>query len=132
MLKRNKPSRLRSREMLKHPEGSIFQDGYGQIPKLVMCDRGLTPTAKLLYSYLCSYSGGGNQAYPGISRMCADLVISKNTFYKHMKQLEESGYIKKTQYLDPRNHFTNNIYEFVYKIPSKRFKDKQKVIDIDF
>jgi predicted transcriptional regulator len=130
MLKGNKPAKLRSKELLKHPADSIFQDGYGQISKLFMCDRTLETTSKAIYSYLCSFSGGGNQAYPGIARMCADLKLSRNTFYKHMKQLEESGYIKKTQYLDPGNLFTNNVYEFVYKIPKK--KEKQKVVDIGF
>ena len=122
--------KLRNKELLKHPEGSIFQDGYGQIPKIVMCDRELGAVAKSVYAYLCSFSGGGNQAFPGTAKMCGDLGLAKNTFYKYMKQLEKSGYIKKTQYLDEGNHFSNNVYEFVYKLPTKQ--KKNKVVDIGF
>lgn len=132
MLQKVKRSKLKSKEFLRHPEGSIFQDGYGQIPKMIMCDRDLHPYAKLIYAYLCSYAGGGNQAFPGVTRICSDLKISKDTFYKYSKQIEEHGYIVKIQGIDEFGCFTNNIYEFVYKLPEKHRKKHDNVITGDF
>jgi hypothetical protein len=50
----------KKREILKHPKNSIFELGYGQIPKKVMMDKRLSVEAKAIYAYFCSYCGGGN------------------------------------------------------------------------
>lgn len=36
----------------------IMAQGYGLNPKIVMRDKRLTPEAKCIYSYLCSFAGG--------------------------------------------------------------------------
>jgi hypothetical protein len=123
---KSKIVQLRNKELLKHPADSIFQDGYGQIPKMVMCDKDLDFGAKAVYSYLCSFSGGGNQAFPGVTRICADLKMARNTFYKYMKQLEGAGYIVKYQCQDYGSRFANNVYEFVYKVPEKKQDTKTR------
>ena len=107
-----KCGKIRNRDFLKHPEGSIFQEGYGQIPKIVMCDKRLSVTAKAIYAYLCSYAGGGNQAFPGSAKICEDLGITKDTFFKHFNQIEDAGYITRIQCIGENNKFANNIYEF--------------------
>ncbi len=119
MIQRIKKSKLKSKEFLRHPEGSIFEQGYGQIPKVVMCDKGLSVTAKAIYAYLSSYAGGGNQAFPGTARICSDLGISKDTFYKHFKQIEYAGYISRIQTIGDYNKFSNNIYEFNFTVDKK-------------
>ncbi len=122
MLRNSNVIKLHSREFLKHPEDSIFQDGYGQIPKLIMCDPGLTIEAKAIYAYLASYAGGGNQAFPAVSKICTDLHIDKKRFYRHFQMVLDAGYIKKAQTIDEENKFKNNVYEFNYKIPKKKAK----------
>jgi hypothetical protein len=112
-------TKIRNRELLKHPKGSIYEDGYGQISKLVMCDNRIHVISKAIYAYLCSYAGGGNQAFPGIAKMCADLKVTKNTLHKYMKELESCSYIIKSQTLQQGNKFANNVYEFVYTIERK-------------
>lgn len=114
----------KNKTILMHPKNSIYELGYGQIPKIVMCDRELSVTAKAIYAYLCSYAGGGNQAFPGTIRMQQDLCLSKDTFFKHLKLLEESGYITKIQTVSEGNKFANNIYEFNYTVPKKRVVNK--------
>ena len=123
-------SKLRSNEYLRHPKGSVFEEGYGQIPKLVMCDKRLSVTAKSIYAYIASYAGGGNQAFPGTVRMCSDLSISRETFYKHFKQIEDAGYITRTQEIAEGNKFANNIYEICFtveKIAEKQTKKTNKL-----
>lgn len=131
MKQRGKVSKLRSKEFLKHPSGSVFCEGYGQIPKLIMRDKGLHAYAKLIYAYLCSFTGGGNQAFPGISRICGELQIAKNTFYKYMKQLEDAGYIKKIQQVDDFGCYSNNIYELVYVLSESKAKKKSNLLNLD-
>lgn len=119
---KNKVIRISNKEHLKHPEGSVFKEGYGQIAKLVMCDKSLSVTAKAIYAYLCSYAGGGDVAYPGIKRICEDLKIKSHTFHKYFKQIEEAGYIKKSRVVFEDGKFANNIYQFVYELPKSKAK----------
>ena len=56
--------------------------------------------------------------------MQQDLCLSKDTFFKHLKLLEESGYITKIQTISVGNKFANNIYEFNYTVPKKRAVNK--------
>lgn len=71
--------------------------GFGIIPKLLVLDTRLTAEAKAIYAFICSYAGGGNTEFPSVQKMCADLGISRNTYYKHYRLLGEYGYIKATQ-----------------------------------
>lgn len=125
---KSKIVQMHNKEFLKHPADSIFQDGYGQIPKMVMCDKGLNIHAKAIYSYLSSFAGGGNTAFPSIGRICEDLDISNKTFQKFFKQLESEGYMKRIHAISEDNKFYNNIYEFVYNVPKKAKKQQGKTV----
>jgi len=114
-----------NKEFLRHPAESVFSDGYGQIPKLVMCDRSLSVTAKAIYAYLVSYAGGGDTAYPGTKKICSDLGISRDTFCRNFKQIEEAGYIVRYKTIGENNKFANNIYEFKYNLPKRSIRSKK-------
>jgi hypothetical protein len=89
------------------------------IPKLVMIDKDLDTTDKALYALLCSYAGNSTEAYPSVSRICGDLNIHKDTFYRHLKNLIKKDYIRKKKNLDENKKFANNIYEIViFPIPN--------------
>lgn len=47
-------------------EIDIFSMGYGHIAKLVMKDKDLTVEAKAIYSYIASYAGASDTAYPSV------------------------------------------------------------------
>ena len=79
------------------------------IAKMVMLDQRLTIEAKAIYSYFCSYAGGGSTAFPSVSKIVYDLKISKTRYYKHFDSLVECGYISVRQNKEG-NKFANNIY----------------------
>lgn len=99
----------------------IYSKGYGYIPKLVMTDTDLSAEAKAIYSYLCSYAGNKNTAYPSVSLMRTHLNMSENRFYKHRKQLIEKGYIKIDRMQRKDGTWENNIYTLV-KEPYRQFE----------
>ena len=90
----------------------INAQGFGIIAKMVMLDQRLTIEAKAIYSYFCSYAGGGSTAFPSVSKIVYDLKISKDRYYKHFKLLVECGYITIRQTKD-KGKFANNIYRIM-------------------
>ncbi len=108
-----KQGRLKNNKVFRIDSCSIMSEGYGVIPKRVMRDKQLSIEAKAIYAYLCSYAGGGNEAFPSVIKMLGDLQVSENRFYKHMNNLIDSGYIVKRRIMDENNLFRNNVYEIV-------------------
>lgn len=110
----------------------IYENGYGLISKSFMKDKRLTVESKAIYTYLCSYCGGGTTAYPSVSLQCSDLCISENRYYKHRQLLLDYGYIKVQQerelveYEDgtKKEIFSHNIYTIVLNI-DKEFLEKK-------
>ena len=90
----------------------INAQGFGMIAKMVMLDQRLTIEAKAIYSYFCSYAGGGSTAFPSVSKIVYDLKISKTRYYKHFDSLVECGYITIRQSKD-KGKFANNIYRIM-------------------
>lgn len=89
----------------------IYSKGYGIIAKTVMQDKEISITAKGIYSYLCSYCGGGITCFPSRAKICEDLNINKDTFSKHIKQLTEKKYITIKQIKSSKEKkFCHNIY----------------------
>ena len=110
----------------------IYENGYGLISKSFMKDKRLTIEAKSIYTYLCSYCGGGTTAYPSVALQCSDLCISESRYYKHRQLLLEYGYIKVEQerelveYEDgtKKEMFSHNVYTIVLNI-NKEFLEKK-------
>ena len=89
----------------------VNAQGYGTIPKLVMKDRRLTPQAKAIYAYFCSYAGCGSTAFPKVSQIMYDLNMTSKTYYKHFGLLTEFGYVSVIKRKKEGNKFDNNIYK---------------------
>lgn len=103
------------KDFLKYPQNSIFENGYGTVAKKVMQDINLTIEAKAIYAYLCTYMGAGNTAFPSVSKMCYDLQIYKDRFYKHFNLLIDNNYIKKSRaHYTTNGKFANNVYTLVF------------------
>ena len=106
---------MNKKDALKYPDGSIFENGYGTVAKKVMQDTELTIEAKAIYAYLCTYMGAGNTAFPSVAKMCYDLQIYKDRFYKHFNLLIEHEYIKKNRtHYTKTGKFANNVYTLVF------------------
>lgn len=63
----------------------------------IMRDRTLTPEAKAIYAYLCSFAGSGDFCYPGAELMRSELGMGSDRFYRHMKILTDVGIVNKEQ-----------------------------------
>lgn len=90
-------------------ELTVRMMGYGIIPKMVMQDPDMTIEAKAIYSYLSSYAGNGNVAFPSVDLICSDLKIGKERFQKHKKLLLEKGYLAIRQEM-AGGKFSRNVY----------------------
>lgn len=86
--------------------------GYGTVPKTVMKDDRLTPIAKLIYCYFCSYAGAGNRAFPSRNTIIRDIGINVGTYHKHIKILKECDYIRIDKVRE-KGKFVHNIYTLV-------------------
>lgn len=90
----------------------IYAKGFGMISKLLMQDVRITPYAKCIYSYFCSYAGNGSQAFPSVSLILHHLGMSETTYYKHFKLLKDYGYIK-TKQSKSNGKYSKTIYTLV-------------------
>lgn len=108
-------------------KGTIYENGYGLIAKNAMRDPYLNIIAKAIYSYLCSYAGKESSAFPSIKLIQHELGISKNTFYKYMKELTDKGYIAVSQRRIDKGKFSHNVYS-IEAVPSPKLlgEDKQE------
>jgi len=97
----------------------INSKGYGNIPKLVMQDRRITPEAKCIYGYFASYAGMGNSAFPSVSKIMYDLCMGNNRYYKHFKLLTDHGYITVEQAKE-EGKFSHNVYILNTEITDKK------------
>lgn len=95
--------------------------GFGLIPRNVMRDKRLTVEAKAIYSYLSSFAGNREYAFPGRDLMCDELGMSKERLSKHMKILKEHGYLEVEQ-KKTDGKFSHNIYRL---IPYPKFSDTE-------
>ncbi|HBM4219687.1 TPA: helix-turn-helix domain-containing protein, partial [Listeria innocua] len=104
----------------------IFEQGYGIIAKALMRDKDLSIEAKSIYSYLASFAGAGNTAFPSVELIIAELNISRDRFYKHRKQLVEKGFITVIQKKGDKGLQQRNIYQLnpILK-PQSSFKDTE-------
>lgn len=93
----------------------INAKGYGILFKYPMLDPDLTIEAKGIYCYICSYAGSDSTAFPGQSKIMADLKMCKDAYYKHYHILQDNGYIRVTQENEGgcSHGYQKNIYEIV-------------------
>ncbi|ASN69370.1 putative DnaD protein [uncultured Caudovirales phage] len=100
--------------------------GYGLVFKNVMKDTKVDIEAKALYSYLSSYAGSNETAFPSVSLICHELKISEKRFQKYRKQLEDNGYL----FVDRErtdNGFSKNIYTINHNSVSSHFLPVQNL-----
>lgn len=90
----------------------VQEFGFGIIPKRVMKDPNLSLQAKGIYAYLCSYAGNKDTAFPSVKLITHELNMSKDTFYKYLNELKETGYIEVFKERD-EGKFSKNIYKLL-------------------
>ena len=75
----------------------LMAAGYGALPRMVMYDKRLDCTEKVIYAYLASFSGKGKAPFPRVQSILTELGISKAPYSRHMKHLVELNYISRVQ-----------------------------------
>lgn len=100
--------------------------GYGTVYKEVLKDKDLSIEAKAIYSYLSSYAGGKDTAFPSISLICHELNISEKRFYKHRKELLDKQVISKNRERTD-NGFSKTIYTINHHFVHGQFVRVQNV-----
>lgn len=110
-------------DKLEIQSGTIYEQGFGIISKKVMKDGKLSIESKAIYSYFCSYAGNGSAAFPGEDLICHDLNISRNRFYKYLKQLTKHGYITIRKDKD-KGKFLRNVYNIMI-VPRTQNEDME-------
>lgn len=95
----------------------IFEQGYGMVSKLVMKMKDLHIIAKGIYSYICSYSGKGKDAFPTREQICNDLGISKDTLTKYLLVLKGKGLLNVRQEKNEDGKFSHNVYSINLVVP---------------
>ena len=88
----------------------INANGFGVIPKMVMCDNELTITAKALLALFYSLAASGACAFPQRNIILNSLSISKTTYYKALDLTIERGYVKVTTRRSKNGRFAINNY----------------------
>ncbi len=88
-------------------KGTIYENGFGMIPKKVMCDKELSSNAKVLYAFLASHSFNGGKATPKKMTINNLLGWSEGRTDRTLKELKEKGLIQVEKYLIPKKERTN-------------------------
>lgn len=91
---------------------SVYREGYGIVAKIVMRDKDLSPEAKAIYAYICSFAGSGTTAFPSAELMMHELNMGDKRFYKFRKELVDKGYISILKQRNG-NRREKNIYQIV-------------------
>lgn len=90
----------------------VMADGYGIVSRKVMRADFISTKAKALYSYLCSFAGSGDTAFPSTETMRRELQLAKDTFYSARKELQSFGII------EVKTFRTRNGAKTIYKLVS--------------
>lgn len=104
--------------------------GYGLIPRAVMYDSRLDAKAKGVYAYFASYAGAGQSVFPSVPKLLEDLQISKATYLKAMKALQECSFIEVRQRNGQRagkRGFSVNDYFLIDKPDSPQTKNPEAI-----
>ena len=110
----------------------IFDRGYGIISKSVMKMKGLHIIAKGIYSYICSYSGRGRDAFPSREQICNDLEISKDTLSKYLLELKEKGLLNIRQEKSTTGKFSHNVYSINFALPCPKITDTDNLGTVSY
>ncbi len=90
----------------------IYKEGYGIIPKSIMRSSVLSCGAKVLYAYICSFTGAGSNAFPSLELICNELGMSEKKIYKCRKELVDNNLIA-IEKKRIGSKYSNNIYTLI-------------------
>ena len=81
----------------------------------VMRNKNLSPEAKAIYAYLCSFAGNKETCHPSVNIMSQELGMSKGRLSKYMKELIACGVVERTRSIS-RNLLSGNVYRITHNV----------------
>jgi hypothetical protein len=100
---------------------TIFEKGFGKMPKSILLSKELTATAKLVYGYLSCYANTDGIAFPSEMRIMQELKIGEEKLRKALNQLKTAGKIA-------IKRFKHNAYSLLENIESGFSKLSKSVL----
>lgn len=102
----------------------IIEDNYngacGSVEQRVLRNKSISKTARLIYSYLCSFADPETgECFPALSTILDELDMSKTTFYRYIKELEDLNLIRRTQRFGQ-----STVYKFIHYL--QKFKERKQ------
>lgn len=94
-------------------KNTVLEKGYGLVSREVMFDETLSVTAKAVYSLFVSMVGAKDYAWPSVEFILHKLQISRNSFFKYIKELKQHGFINTEQKRDENNKFKTTHYYII-------------------
>ena len=76
----------------------------------IYSDNSLPHRAKAVYMYLQDRMDTQRKCWPGIRRIAADLRLSRTTVKRALRELEQSGYLRRIQRIRENGGSTSNLY----------------------
>ena len=130
----SRPNKVNTRAMTNEDDdvstlsfGGINANGFGMIPKIIMCDEHLNITTKALLAFFYSLAASGACAFPQRSIILNSLNISKDTYYKALNLAVERGYITIKSRRSKNGRFNVNNYVLEDKPqPCPKNQDNEK------
>jgi len=86
-----------------------IEGGWGPVAQSVIRNKLLSPEARMIYAYLCSFTDENNQCFPTKRLMLEELRMSEQRFYKYMNELKTAGVVEVIKTRNG-NIFGHNIY----------------------
>lgn len=91
------------------------KSGFGRVYQDVTRDKNLSIAAKGLYAYLSSLCGMSEECFPSVEVIVAEMKISKDTFYRYIRELIAAGVVEKRQEISSNGRFGHVVYRIVHK-----------------
>jgi len=113
--KSTKPAKRKRVSSTERIFGSdVLKHGYTGVPNIMVRGQaklGLNPTQiNILIQLLSYYFDPDRPPYPPKRDLLKRMRISESTLKKHIKELEEAGFIKREQQVTPAGEYGSNIY----------------------
>lgn len=75
-------------------ESAVDQEGFTQLPNVVLKDGSISPQAKVLYALLRSFAWSSDSSFPGQERLAAHMGACERTVRTYLAELTDVGLVR--------------------------------------
>ncbi len=91
----------------------LTQNGFTQVPNVVLKSKKISPGAKLAYTMLLSYAWQNDFCFPGQQTLAKDMGSGLRSVVRYVKELEQEQFLK----IKKRGQGRVNVYELNLVVP---------------